>query len=146
MSSHLIYYKICKSNRFYSAVLWDVYGECKNYNVLEGHKNAVLQLKWTPENRIISVSADKTVAVWDANSGRRQRKLIEHTAIVNACAISRDLPSMFVTGSDDCTGIVWDTRHKTSVSTLYHDYQVLSVALSSDGISAYTGGIDNIIR
>lgn len=29
------------------AVLWDVQGECKNYNVLSGHKNAVLQLEWT---------------------------------------------------------------------------------------------------
>ena len=126
--------------------MWDVYGECKNYNVLTGHKNAVLELKWTSENKIISASADKTVAIWDANSGRRQRKLIEHTSIVNACAIARYSPAIFASGSDDCTAIIWDTRQKSSVSSLFHDYQVLSVALSSDGISAFSGGIDNIIR
>lgn len=29
------------------AVLWEVQGECRNYNVLTGHKNAVLDLQWT---------------------------------------------------------------------------------------------------
>ena len=28
------------------AVLWDVYGECTNFAVLSGHKNALLQLCW----------------------------------------------------------------------------------------------------
>lgn len=34
------------------AVLWDVHGEeCKNYNVLQGHTNAVLDLKWAPDGK-----------------------------------------------------------------------------------------------
>jgi Prp8 binding protein len=32
-------------------VLWEVYGESKNYNVLEGHTNAVLDLKWAPDGK-----------------------------------------------------------------------------------------------
>lgn len=35
-------------------VLWDVHGECKNYNVLEGHNNAVLDLKWAPDGMKVS--------------------------------------------------------------------------------------------
>ena len=62
-----------------SIFLWEVFGSCKNYNVLEGHKNAVLELKWTEEGKIVSCSADKTVAVWDANKGCRLRKFSEHT-------------------------------------------------------------------
>ncbi len=128
------------------SVLWDVYGECKNYNVLSGHKSAVLQIQWTSENKIISSSADKSVALWDANRGMRLRKLTEHTAIVNCCSIARDTPCLFSSGSDDCTAIMWDTRSKQSFATLYHDYQLLAVALAADGESLFTGGIDNIIR
>lgn len=50
-------------------VLWDISGGCKNYNMLKGHKNAVLEVKWSTEASIVSCSADKTVAVWNANSG-----------------------------------------------------------------------------
>lgn len=42
-------------------VLWEVQGECKNYNVLHGHKNAILEAKWLTDAFIVSVSADKTV-------------------------------------------------------------------------------------
>ena len=43
-------------------VLWDVAGESKNYNVLTGHKNAVLEVKWSSSaTNLISCSADKTL-------------------------------------------------------------------------------------
>src|SRR5689334_10378778 len=42
-----------------SIFLWQTYGECRNYDVLAGHKNAVLEVHWTADNdRIISCSAD----------------------------------------------------------------------------------------
>lgn len=47
--------------------LWNVYGDCENYNVIEGHKNAVLDVHWTYDStQIISASADKTIGLWDA--------------------------------------------------------------------------------
>lgn len=128
-------------------LLWDVYGDCVNYNVLTGHKNAILEIKWlTQSPHIISASADKTVALWDTNKGQRIRKYLDHTAIVNTCAIARDYPTIFASGSDDCTAVIWDIRNKRSVQSIYHDYQVTSVALSHDGQHVYTGGIDNVIR
>jgi len=133
--------------KFFFSVLWDVYGDCKNYNVLSGHKNAVLEVKWGSDGlHIISCSADKTVGVWDANKGKRIRKFTEHTGIVNSCSIAERNPSLLISGSDDCSVILWDCRSRRSVTSLYHDYQVTSVSLSADGYSAYSGGIDNIIR
>ena len=32
-------------------VCWNVYGECTNYMLLKGHKNAVLQVQWTYDSR-----------------------------------------------------------------------------------------------
>ena len=53
LSINLIHF-ICKD-------LWEIQGDCKNYNVLHGHKNAVLEAKWLTETTIVSCSADKTV-------------------------------------------------------------------------------------
>jgi Prp8 binding protein len=126
--------------------LWDLENDCKNYNVLSGHKNAVLQVCWPTVNSIVSCSADKTVACWDSNKGMRTRKYLEHSAVVNACAVARDAPYMIASGSDDCTAILWDSRSRRSVGSLYHDYQVCAVALAHDATSVYTGGIDNVVR
>jgi len=130
----------------HSTVLWDVYGNCQNYNVLSGHKSAVLQVCWPTASGIVSCSADKTVACWDANKGIRTRKFLEHTAIVNSVAVAKEAPHLIASGSDDCTVILWDARSKKSVGSIYHDYQVCAVALAADGQSVYAGGIDNTIR
>lgn len=126
--------------------MWDVYGVNKNYNVMSGHKSAVLQVKWKSTDCIVSCSADKTVAIWDANRGQRTKKFTAHTGVVNSCAVAQDAPNLIASGSDDCTAVVWDIRSKSPVCSVYHDYQVCSVCLSPDGQSVYTGGIDNIIR
>ncbi|XWS09441.1 hypothetical protein CRYUN_Cryun40dG0084800 [Craigia yunnanensis] len=40
--------------------LWNVHGDCKNFMVLKGHKNAVLDLLWTTDgSKIISASPEK---------------------------------------------------------------------------------------
>jgi Prp8 binding protein len=131
-----------------SILLWDVFDEtCTNYNVLKGHKNAVLQVEWLPiSGNLISCSADTTVCVWDANKGKRLRKLEEHTGIVNSCAVAKTNPAVIVSGSDDCTATLWDIRGENEALSMFHDYQVTSVAVTEDGMFVYTGGIDNIIR
>ena len=47
-------------------------GDCDNYMVLKGHRNAVLDLCWTTDGQhIISASPDKTVRAWDALTGKQ---------------------------------------------------------------------------
>ncbi len=131
--------------------LWDTFGaECRNFNVMIGHKNAVLEIKYSTLSSgsptLISCSADKTVGVWDCNKGMRTRKLTEHTGIVNCCAVSSASPQVFVSGSDDCTASLWDIRNKKSTGSMFHDYQVCSTALADDGYTVYTAGVDGVIR
>jgi Prp8 binding protein len=127
-------------------VLWNVYGDCSNYNVLSGHKNGVLEVKWTNTNKIVSCSADKSVILWDANRGEKIRKYNSHFGIINSCSVARDTPQIFASGSDDCSVNIWDEREKYSICNLKHKYQLTSVCLSHDGFDVYTGGIDNVIR
>ena len=69
---------------------------------LPGHKNAVLEVHWTPDGeRLVSCSPDKTARCWDAQTGLQTKKMGEHTDIVNSCAPLRRGPPLLVTGSDD---------------------------------------------
>ena len=58
--------------------------------VLEAaHKNAVTELHWFSDGkRVVTAGADDVVAVWDAEVGKRARKLAGHTSFVNSCAVS----------------------------------------------------------
>jgi len=51
-----------------------------------------------------------------------------------------------VSGSDDKTAKLWDTRAKKSTHTFEHKYQVTSVCFSQNADQIFTGGIDNKIR
>lgn len=126
-------------------VLWDAFGENKNYNILTGHKNAVLNVKWLTNQSLVSVSADKLVSLWDANKGVRIRKYAEHDGIVNTCSVCLGDPNLFISGSDDGKVLVWDVREKGSVSVIECEYPVLSSCLNESGSELYIGGIDNTI-
>ena len=52
---------------------------------------------------LASASADKTVCVWDADSGRRIKKYSEHSSHVNSVCCARDDFHLLATASDDCT-------------------------------------------
>lgn len=127
--------------------LWNVYGQCENYNVLEGHKNAVLDLAWNPSgSKLVSCSADKTVGVWDASKGMRTKKYTGHSSVVNAISVSRGDSPMAVSGSDDCSAMVWDLRSRTSVQRFEAAYAVTAVSFSEDEELVFTAGIDNVVR
>lgn len=75
--------------------------------------------------QIVSASADKTVAVWDANVGKRIRKCALHTGCVNSVAMpGAKGGQLYASGSDDGFVRVWDVRSKQAVHTLPHTYQV----------------------
>lgn len=73
----------------------------------------------------MSASADKTVAVWDANAGKRIRKCTTHTGTVNSVAMPGSKGGfLYASGSDDGSVRVWDVRSKHAVQELRHKYQV----------------------
>ena len=96
--------------------------------------------------QIVSCSADKTLAIWDANKGISVRKLVEHKAIVNSCSMAVESAHIIASGSDDNTALLWDARSKRKTCLMTHPYQVTAVCLNNNGEALYTGGLDNIIR
>ncbi|EDV27593.1 uncharacterized protein TRIADDRAFT_37206 [Trichoplax adhaerens] len=127
--------------------LWNIYGECENYAILEGHKGAVLDLHFSTDgSQLFSASTDKTAAIWDFESGQRTKKFKGHTGIVNSCHPSRRGTQMLVTGSDDCTAKLWDVRRREPVHSFQSNYQVTAVSFNDTGDQIISGGLDNVIR
>lgn len=112
-----------------------------NYNVLQGHKNAVLDCTYCDETTIATCSADKTVMLWDTTTGQRRRKFAEHTSIVNAVDASKHSPNLVVSVSDDSSCLVWDIREKRPVTKLEQSYPTLGVALGPND-QVFVAGID----
>lgn len=52
---------------------------------------------------LFSSSTDKTVGVWDSETGERIKRLKGHTSFVNTCFPARRGPQLVCTGSDDGT-------------------------------------------
>lgn len=71
-----------------------------------GMGEMLLKLKLTGillHSMLFSASTDKTVAVWDSETGERVKRLKGHTSFVNSCYPARRGPQLVCTGSDDGT-------------------------------------------
>lgn len=114
--------------------------------VLKGHQNAVLDLAWTyDELSVVSCGADKSVALWDLEEGCRVRKS-HHSSVVNSCSTVRRGAPLYVSGSDDSSVKLWDSRVKGCVQNYVAKYSVMSVAFNDDASQILSAGVDNNIK
>ncbi|KAJ1666893.1 hypothetical protein EV178_001807, partial [Coemansia sp. RSA 1646] len=128
--------------------LWNTYGECTNYGVLQGHKSGVLEVQWMPGGeRLVTASADNAVAIWDARTGERLRRGRKHTAAVNSCcplSWGTGDDNLFASASDDGMVYLWDARERHPVAEIDNSSLPLtSIVAAPSGNTVYTGALDN---
>lgn len=77
-------------------------GCCVYYSCINASFCHILSV-FVSSSLLFSASTDKTVCVWDSETGERVKRLKGHTSFVNSCFPARRGPQLACTGSDDGT-------------------------------------------
>lgn len=114
---------------------------------LEGHSDTIKSVSVTADGRrAVSGSADKTLKVWDLESGACVRTLEGHSEWVTSVSVTPD-GRRAVSGSHDKTLRMWDLESGSCLLTLEgHSGWVTSVSVTPDGRLAVSGGWDKTLR
>lgn len=114
---------------------------------LTGHTNWVCSVAVSPDGKwAVSGSWDKTVKIWDLETGQYRATLEGHTAQVRSVAITPD-GKRILSGSEDKSIRVWDAESGREVAKLEgHTNQVWSVVALRDNARALSGGFDKTLR
>ena len=115
--------------------------------ILRGHKRGVATVRFSPNgNLIASGSADSTVKIWSANTGRHIHTLCGHLAGISTVAWSPD-SAVLATGSDDKTIRLWDigTGKPFPHAFVGHHNYVYSLAFSPKGNILVSGSYDEAV-
>jgi WD40 repeat protein len=112
---------------------------------LEGHRDSVLGISWSPDDsRIATASDDRTARLWDPDTGDELERLEGHTSGVLDCDWSPD-GSILVTGSRDYKARRWVLG--TEESARWSDNNcVRSVDYHPGGAYVATSGVDKTLK
>jgi WD40 repeat protein len=114
---------------------------------LKGHNDTIYSIAISSEDEfIVSASMDKTIKIWDFNTGKCLKTLEGHTSAVESIAISC-CDEYIVSGSWDKTIKIWDVKTGKCLKTLkgHNDY-ILSIAISNEDEFIISGSRDGTIK
>ncbi|MEL7036285.1 MAG: serine/threonine-protein kinase [Cyanobacteria bacterium J06592_8] len=111
------------------------------------HQDIVWSVVFSPDERTIaSGSSDRTVKVWDRQTGFLLYDFLEHTDAVYAIDFNRE-GTKIVSGSRDTTLKIFDLETGTVQNTLKgHTEDVRSVVFTPDGTKIVSGSSDDTVK
>ncbi|KIM76782.1 hypothetical protein PILCRDRAFT_12493 [Piloderma croceum F 1598] len=135
----------------HSIHLWDAVAGVEALHPLEGHKDIIRSLSFSPDGTKIASGGDKkdgTIRIWDLTLGNHQvRPLMRGRKIGGTVSLvfSGD-GRRIASGSTDGTIRVWDIHSNTETSLRGHARKVTCIAFSPDGTTIVSGSSDCTVR
>lgn len=122
---------------------WNPY----THKVYLGHEGAVWSTLSTSDNQyLFSGSEDKSIIIWQSNSGSIFGKLTGHENTVNALELTENEENL-ISGAWDNNIKIWDWRNKLLITTLSgHTAGVYCFAMSKDKKFLLSGAGDYKVR
>lgn len=109
----------------------------------QGHSDPVLTVAFTPDGRrLVSGSGDKTIIVWNLQTGKEIRTLRGHSGSVECVDITQD-GRFLLSSSSDASIILWDLDSGRRLHTLKgHSKFVRQVKTTWSGCYALSASLD----
>jgi WD40 repeat protein len=119
----------------------------RTHRVLLKHADAVTGISFSPDGaRLAGASADKTVRIWDAATGREEFPLRGHTSWVHSVCFSPD-GKRLASASHDRTVRLWDaTTGREEQALKLHTDDVRAACFSPDGKRLASASHDGTVR
>jgi WD40 repeat protein len=143
----------CRYLAYYPQVLKLERGGQENWpamqKLLSGHELSVYSVAVSPDGKYIaSGSWDKTIRVWDAETGEMIGRPLENHGQSVTCVASFPDGKRIVSGSWDAKMRVWNVESgkETGLSFRGHESAISSISVSSSGKTIASGSNDRTMR
>lgn len=113
----------------------------------QGHTKATTAVAVTRDGKkAISGSDDRTLIVWNLDTGEILHTLVGHTDAVNKVVVTPD-EKKAISGSDDYTLIVWNLETGEKLHTLQgHTQRINALIVTGDGQQVISAASDNTLK